>query len=138
MLAGLAVILNQNLLPHRLPDTIIAFLCLWLIDCGCGLVGMVISDRLSAWEHLWGAAVRLLYFSSGIYYSPISLPAPILDILAWNPILQGIEWLRSGFYIGYEPPWLDRSYVLRFTVLTLLLGLCLERAARHRMRRVGA
>ena len=40
-----------------------------------------------------------------------------------------------GFYQGYDPPWLDRPYTLAVTFCIVLLGLCLENAARNRLRR---
>ncbi len=61
------------------------------------------------------------------------MPGPIRAVLAYNPVLQAIEWFRSGFYAFYEPHWLDRQYVVLWALGALLTGLAAERALRHRM-----
>jgi capsular polysaccharide transport system permease protein len=58
------------------------------------------------------------------------LPALARDILAYNPLLQVIEWMRSAYYEGYGDLVLDRTYVLSVAAITLFLGLLLERAMR--------
>jgi capsular polysaccharide transport system permease protein len=138
VLAGVALLLNETTMPADLSTTAAGLLCLWLIGCGAGLVGLVLSHMVPAWDYLWGAVVRLLYFGSGIYYSPIVFPGPVLEMLSWNPILQGIEWGRAGFFAGYDPPWLDRGYALGFSACLLFVGLALERAARQRLQRIQA
>lgn len=138
VLSGVALAMGVDAMPHSLPTTLAGLLCLWLMGCGMGLVGLVASDRMPAWDQFWNAVVRLLYFASGIYYSPLVMPAPVIEALEWNPILQGIEWVRSGFFAGYDPPWLDRGYALGFAIALFVLGLSLERATRHRLRRAEA
>ncbi len=135
LLLTAAAVLGAQGMPADPFTTAMGFLVLWLMGMGMGLVGMVIAHFLPAWDQLWGAVVRLLYFASGIYYSPISMPSVARDILVWNPVLQGIEWVRVGFYQGYDPPWLDRPYTLAVTFCIVLFGLCLENAARNRLRR---
>ena len=77
--------------------------------------------------------LRLLYVASGIYYSPIAMPDWVREALAWNPILQGIEFFRSGFFPQYEPHWLNPSYLVTWAVAAIGLGFGLERALRVRM-----
>lgn len=110
---------------------------MWLTGVGAGLVGLVASERMPAWDYFWrGGAAALLRLRHLLLADGDAGADP--RGLEWNPILQGIEWVRAGFFTGYDPPWLDRGYALRFAVVLLLLGLCLERADRRRLRRAEA
>jgi capsular polysaccharide transport system permease protein len=135
VLFALFAALERQAWPEDPMRALSALTCLWVFGIGVGLMNMVIREFASSWEFVWQAFVRLLYFASGIYFSAIVMPNEIRDILMWNPILQGIEWFRSGFYAEYNPPWLDRSYLLQATVTVLLLGLAMERAGRARLMR---
>ena len=55
------------------------------------------------------------------------------DTLAWNPLLHAIDWFRAGFFVDYQPHWLDRRYLLMAAVLSVLIGLALERGLRRRL-----
>jgi len=110
-----------------------AVLAMWLFAFGIGVINMVVAEFFRAWETIMGAVMQLLYFASGIYYSPIMMPAWVRDILVWNPTLQGVEWFRSGFFANYEPHWLDKSYLLVCAMLALLIGLSMHRALQRRL-----
>ena len=76
-------------------------------------------------------ASRGTYTSS--FYVPGMMPDWARDALAWNPVMQAVDWFRAGFFASYQPHWLDRSYLLVIAILTLLLGLGLERGLRRRL-----
>lgn len=132
-----SALLGYQGMPADPLTAMAAFIALGLIAAGTGVVCMVISGFVASWHTFFAAASRLLYFASGIYYSPIVMPAFARDILAWNPILQCIEWFRSGFYVQYEPHWVDRPYIVLWIIGALLVGLSLERAVRRRIRTVA-
>ncbi|TWT10686.1 ABC transporter permease [Reyranella sp. CPCC 100927] len=134
----MAVMLGEQGLPADLLTTAAAVLCLWALATGIGISNMVISEFWTSWDTIYAAIVRLLYFASGLYYSPISMPASLREILLWNPVLQGVEWFRSGFYQSYEPHWLDIPYTLNCAIGVLLLGLLLEKAARPSLMKRAA
>jgi len=51
--------------------------------------------------------------------------------LSFNPILIGVEWMRSAFYEGYGlNELLDKHYLLGFATVSILLGLVMERTMR--------
>lgn len=124
-------------MPADLLTVTQSILCLWLIATGIGVLNIVLSELAATWEGIFGAINRLLYFGSGIYYSPISMPETVRNILIWNPVLQSIEWFRSGFYHQYSPHWLDRTYVLEWVVGAMLVGFAAERATRRLVRIVA-
>ncbi len=110
-----------------------AVILLWLLAIGIGCVNVVAVGLFPSYETLYAVVTRLLYFASGIYYSPIAMPPVIREWLVWNPVLQGIEMFRSGFYHQYDPHWLDVNYLVMWAVGSVGSGFALERALRGRM-----
>lgn len=104
-----------------------------LLGLGVGAINMVIQNFLHSWETLFQMIIRLLYFASGIYYSPISMPDFVRNILQWNPVLQCVELFRFGFYPEYHPFWLHVQYTVAFVLISLLLGFSLEKVMRRHM-----
>ena len=132
LLAGFGA-LGLGALPQDFAGVSTALLVVWLLGCGCGFLNAVINAFAKSWDKIWAQLTRLLYFCSGIFYVPGMMPEWIRDVLAWNPVLQAVDWFRSSFFREYEPHWLDRSYLLIFAVVTLLAGLGLERGLQRRL-----
>jgi ABC-type polysaccharide/polyol phosphate export permease/Flp pilus assembly protein TadD len=126
-------LLGQRGLPADPLTAMAAILSLWLLAVGVGAVNLVVVETFPSYETVYAAFVRLLYVASGIYYSPIAMPDWIREALAWNPMLQSIEFFRSGFFPQYEPHWLDVTYLLTWVVASVGIGFGLERALRARM-----
>ena len=119
--------------PDDLVGVSAALAVVWVLGLGCGFVNAVVNGFFKSWDKIWVQLTRLLYFCSGIFYVPGTMPDWVRDILAWNPILHGVDWFRASFFADYEPHWLDRSYLVIVAVLALLAGLGLERALRRRL-----
>lgn len=119
--------------PDNLPFAFAGIVCLWLVGVGVGCTNAVLSVFYKSLEPLYGYFIRILYFASGIYYSPLQMPDWVRDILVWNPVLQGVEWFRSGFYFGYQPHWLEIDYLMYWALGALLVGFSLERVLRRRL-----
>jgi ABC-type polysaccharide/polyol phosphate export permease len=134
---SVAAVLGVQGMPADPLICIMATLSVFAFAMGVGMFNMVVRRYSHSWETWFQSVVRLMYFASGIYYSPIAMPDWVRDILVWSPMLQGIEWFRSGFYRQYEPHWLDVGYLLACVAGTLLLGLVMERTDSKRAR-IGA
>lgn len=127
LIGGLAIAMGSQFWPVDFAVCLAAIALSIFLGCGVGMVNMVIRNYVSSWEYVWQFASRFLYFISGIYFSPLSMPNEFRDILIWNPILQIIELFRSGFYANYDPPWLSISYTVICVGAIFLLGLALQR-----------
>jgi len=101
-----------------------------LLGLGFGLLNGVIALAFPPWFTGYALIQIVLWIASGVVFVPDALPEGARKILAYNPILQGIEWMRSAYYEGYGGLILDRTYVIGFALLTIFLGLMLERAMR--------
>lgn len=130
---SIAALLGERGAPADPMTAMMAITVLWLLAVGVGAFNLVILEAFPSYETLYASLIRLLYVASGIYFSPISMPDWARDILVWNPILQGIEFFRSGFFPQYDPHWVDLNYLLIWVVASIGIGFALERALRSRM-----
>ena len=129
-----AALLGLQGLPADPPAAAAGIMLLCLLGLGIGAVNVVLASLFPSYETFYAAVIRLLYFTSGIYYSPIMMPDMVRDWLVWNPVLQGIDLFRSGFFSQYHPHWLNIEYLLAWVVGSIGLGFSAERALRHRLR----
>ena len=132
LLAGFGAVGLGNL-PHDFAGVSGAIATVWLLGCGFGFVNAVVNAFFKSWDKIWTQLTRVLYFCSGIFYVPGMMPDWIRDTLAWNPVLQAVDWFRAGFFADYAPHWLDRSYLAALAGLILLVGLALERGLRRQL-----
>ena len=77
--------------------------------------------------------VRILFFTSGVFFSVSMLSHRIGDFLMLNPIMQLIELSRMTLSNGYISLYADFWYVVQVTTILLSIGLLLERYARRRV-----
>jgi capsular polysaccharide transport system permease protein len=132
LLAGFGAI-GLGSFPYDAAGVAAASATVWLLGCGCGFINAVVNAFFRSWDKIWAQLTRILYFCSGIFYVPGMMPDWIRDRLAWNPVLQAVDWFRASFFDDYLPHWLDRGYLLAVAGSVLLAGLALERGLRRRL-----
>ncbi len=132
LLAGFGAI-GLGALPHDFSGLSAAVATIWLLGCGFGFINAVVNAFFKSWDKIWAQLTRILYFCSGIFYVPGMMPDWIRDMLAWNPVLQAVDWFRASFFVDYVPHWLDRSYLAAVAGLVLLAGLAVERSLRRQL-----
>jgi ABC-type polysaccharide/polyol phosphate export permease/protein involved in temperature-dependent protein secretion len=130
---SVAALLGEQGMPADLLTAGEAIALLWLLAVGTGAVNVVLQEALPAWDTFYAALIRMLYFTSGIYYSPVGMPDWVREVLLWNPVLQGIDLFRGGFFRQYEPHWLDLDYLAAWAAGSVGVGFALERATRARL-----
>jgi ABC-type polysaccharide/polyol phosphate export permease/Tfp pilus assembly protein PilF len=130
---SIAALLGLQGMPADPLTAMAAMALLWLLAVGIGAFNMVVAGLYPSYETFYNSVIRLFYFTSGIYYTPIRMPEWVREILVWNPLLQGVEFFRSGFYHQYNPHWLYVNYLLTWVMASLCIGFALERALRGRM-----
>ncbi|MEZ0167570.1 ABC transporter permease [Microvirga sp. TS319] len=126
VLAGLAL-LGLGLIPEEPANLAGALAATALYGIGFGLTSMAIYSVFPAWDRIQALLLLPLYFCTGIFYVPDTLPVAFRDVIVWNPLLHGVEWFRSGFYANYGAATLDKGYFIGWGVSLLLVGLVLER-----------
>ncbi|MGH6763325.1 MAG: ABC transporter permease [Phyllobacterium sp.] len=112
--------------PSRFAAAIAAAI---FLGAGVGTFNAVVSVLFPVWERLWSILGFPLLMLSGIFYLPHKLPPAAQNVLYLNPILHCVEWLRYATYLDYAPM-LNRSYVIGFAVVSMTVGMLLERVYR--------
>ncbi|KAB2693668.1 polyhydroxyalkanoate biosynthesis repressor PhaR [Ochrobactrum sp. Kaboul] len=123
----------REAIPSRPMLAIEGFAATALLAIGVGLINGVIGAFFRLWAVIYGVASRSLIFMSGVFFVPDFMPPGIRYMLSWNPLLHGLEWFRSGFYLTYPTLTLSKHYLIGFGVVSLLIGLTLERVFRSRL-----
>ena len=75
--------------------------------------------------------IILMYISSGIVFLPTQMPEQIRYYLSFNPLLSCVEWMRSAYFPDYPTSMIDKTYVIEFSLVTLPIGIVLERLLRR-------
>ncbi|WP_109315360.1 ABC transporter permease [Pseudovibrio ascidiaceicola] len=119
-------------LPVHAEQCATAFFALTLLGLGAGTTNAVLFRLWPTWRQLESIISRPLFFLSGVFYVPSDFPTHIIKLLAWNPILHGIEWFREGYYGNYNSVVLSKSYLLTCTTILLLSGFFGERLYRKK------
>jgi capsular polysaccharide transport system permease protein len=108
-----------------------AFAVSLLLGLGCGILSGLLVMAMPMAAVGQGLLMIFLYLISGIFFLPTALPADLRYYLAFNPVLQAVEWMRAAYYDGYGSV-LDKTYAVSFAVVLVFVGLAIERLFRGR------
>ncbi|PID36128.1 MAG: ABC transporter [Rhodobacterales bacterium] len=127
--SGLVMLGLSN--PPQHPELVVqAFGTSLLFGFGVGSLNAILYEKYQAWQHVEKIFARPLFFLSGVFYIPSSLPPEAVAIIKWNPILHIVEWVREGFYVNYDSQILDKTYPLSIAAVLVMIGLFWERISR--------
>ncbi len=120
-------------LPDDWFGTFLPLFFLAMFGFSIGVINAVIIRFFSAWEKIWKLLNRPTFLLSGIFFLADSMPHSVQQFLYFNPFLHCIEWIRTGYYAGYESQFYDPSYVLATLGVLMFLALLLERMFRRQI-----
>lgn len=126
-------VLGIDFMPLDIVQASLALLAMMLLGLGFGVVNAIIAAAIPFWVTGYGLFQIILWLASGVVFVPDALPEVIRTPLSYIPPLQGVEWMRSAYYEGYGTAILDKIYLVAFGVVTLLIGLLLERLVRGKL-----
>lgn len=98
-----------------------------------GMLNAVFVTFVPGWTVISILVMVIMYLTSGAIISIDRLPQSIRDVLAYNPLMHCVDWLRSAYYEGYGSDLLDEMYLIQVSTCILLLALCCERFFRGRI-----
>lgn len=132
VILSVAAALGQSM-ELRHPATLAATLFFApLLGLGMGLVFASLSRLWPTLERLIPILMRFLFFASGVFFQVSELPARFSAPLLLNPAAQLIEWQRYGFSASSASPLYNVGYMVAWCLISLCLGLLLERYVRGR------
>jgi capsular polysaccharide transport system permease protein len=130
---GAFVVSGEAPMPANIMRIIEAIALLSLLGFGYGLINAVIITRIDAWLNMTRLIMTPMMFLSGVFYSLETLPPKMREIVAWNPIIHGVEMFRDGYYTNYRTSDIDPSYLFICGLFLTFIALAMERTIRGRI-----
>lgn len=116
--------------PARILEALVLSL---LLGYGTGAVCLALNLMWPTTARVVPLILRVMFFISGLFFSVDGLPLAAQRYLFFNPLSHLIESLRSGLSTGFSSRFVYLPYVFGFVLVTLFLGLLLERYSRRFM-----
>jgi capsular polysaccharide transport system permease protein len=130
---GIGVVQHLDTTPVAPLLMVDAFLWTAALALGVGLVIGYASLFVKPVEKIYGILARGLLFVSGVFYVPSFMPPALRDLLAWNPVLHGVELMRLGVYGTYPSIVYSPFYFKGFALGAIVLGMLLVWSDRRRI-----
>jgi len=114
LLVVLAVSIYQWQFAVAFPGAAVAlFVLVALTSLGVGLAALVVGHRLPVIKIVVNTLIRrLLFWTSGLFFSIATIPGFARPFLLWNPLLHGIELFRHALVPTYPIPGISLGYLL--------------------------
>jgi len=127
------LLLGDDPFPRDPFQALYAYLSVLLLAIGAGSVASVITMFFRFFSTIYSLSMIIVYILSGTLFLASALPESIIYPLSFNPILHGVEWMRTAYYEGYSTRVLDKQYLILFGLTSLCIGLGMERMLRRIM-----
>jgi capsular polysaccharide transport system permease protein len=122
-----------DFLPRDIVQASEALLSMMFLGLAWGVLNAIIAGVFRLWFFGFILIQILLWVTSGIVILPDALPEAVRTILSYLPTVQGVAWMRSAYYEGYGADIVDKTYLITFALITLFIGLLLERLVRGKI-----
>ena len=99
-----------------------------------GVFNALISHVIPMWPLFFNLTAPVLWAASGIIFFPADIPDPYNHWLAFNPLLQCVEWLRFSYYEDYPDTVLNIPYLLECSTALLAVSFIAEKLYRQSFR----
>lgn len=133
ILLGCGILFGYPVTISNLGQLILTVFLAVFLGLGLGTTLGSLAIYIPALRQLVPVIMRLLFFTSGVFFSVSMLSHRIGDFLMLNPIMQLIEITRMSLANGYVSLYADLNYVIQITVVIVTLGFLLERFVRRRV-----
>ena len=110
-------------LPADTGTMLLSYAGLGLLALGVGLNVAALQRRFTMSHYIYNMIMAPSFFVSGIFFSIESVPPNFRAILAWNPIIHGIEGVRTGYYPAYSDQHVSLGYLYVFGLAALFAGM---------------
>lgn len=104
-----------------------AFVLISLLGLGIGTLNCVLFGFFPTWKNIWSVLTRPLFIMSGVIFLYESVPPAFQHVMWYNPIMQTIGQMRSGFFGTYHADYVSAPYILAIALTTFVIGAYLMR-----------
>lgn len=126
--AGLAYFVTPRALPFDPLPCILSIFFTSIMACGINLFNAALINFSKAWVTVLVIAMRGLMLISGVVFVVDFMPSGVRYWLTLNPLTHSIMWFRTGVYPHYPAHSLDRSFLVEVALISLFVGVIVERA----------
>ena len=88
-----------------------------------GLLIGSLSERSVLVGKIWGPISYLMFPFSGAFYLAYQLPPQAREFMLWIPMVNGVEYMREGYFGPIVPFFYDLPYLVACNLGLTLLGL---------------
>jgi len=129
-----AAMLQVDLAPDNALLAMSIWLSLWCLGLGLGLIVSVLGTLIPEVGIILRMMIMPLLILSGVIFPIHNMPHWLLEYLLLNPVVHGLEFLRQGFFEGYQRvPGSSMTYFWLVTLTCLALGLALHLRFQQRL-----
>jgi len=128
------IYLDQGSRVYFPLQIILAVSMLAILSLGIGLILAILSYYYIDLNKFTGVVFRVMFFTSGVFFSLSDFPKQIAYYISFNPALQAIEFIRASFHQQTTlSPYLSLYYLESFSIISLALGLAMYYTQRNNL-----
>lgn len=129
----ISILFDMQVYINDLGGILVILLITPIFGLGVGMICASLAVLFPTVEKIVPMILRLLLFVSAVFYSATVIPSYIMKYLWYNPMIQLIEWGRFCMSRGYPAESYSILYIGFVFMVSLCLGLLLERYVRKRI-----
>jgi capsular polysaccharide transport system permease protein len=128
------IVVLKAIPPNDIPQMMLAAGLLLAMAFGAGTNLAVARRFVPSISNVYLVIMGPAFFVSCVFFSLSSVPTMYREILAWNPLVHGVEGFRAGYYPQYSAQDVDLFYLLAWVVILNFIGLVGEWLTRFQTR----
>lgn len=134
VLISILILYSDGFSPRDCAGFVFAVAATIYFAFSFGVLNALIVQVVPIWFTLFNLCVPIFWIGSGVVFFPTAIPDPYDQWLAFNPLLQCVEWIRYAYYEDYPDKLLNIPYLLSFSTACLSISLISEKIARRVLR----
>jgi len=117
--------------PKDLFSLMATFIAIFVLSSALGFILSGAYRVFPLMTKFWSMIHRALKMVSGMFFVITMIPFPYWPYFTWNPLFHLSEMMRDAWFQSYHSPIASPLYVAKWTLVSLLLGLSVERFMRR-------
>jgi ABC-type polysaccharide/polyol phosphate export permease len=111
----------------QMPEDVLQIATAWVMlawfGAGLAILLAALSETSEIIDKLWHPMSYLLFPLSGAAFLVDALPKAAQDIVLWLPMVNGVEYLREGYFGSQIVAHYDLTYMAMANLTLTILGL---------------